>query len=128
MSRLKETKFRDIPGWQWDDGPIFVGEEGRKRAVGYGKAVQNLEEWKAYAKLCQDQALNVQRLEQLKAIQDARLDKANTRPMRPPMKKWRLHWLDGKTEDGFGTDIKDAFTRLGYGAGALQALDYFEEI
>ena len=116
MSRLKEVDFQpSIPGWQWDDGPIFVGKDARKHAVGYGKAVQNLEEWTSYAKLCQDHALTTQRLEALKA-------------MRLPMKKFRFHWLDGKSDDGFGMTMTDAFTRLGFGAGTMEALDYFEEI
>ena len=69
MSRLREVEYHGVPGWQWDDGPIFVGKEPRKHAVGYGKAVQNLEDWVAYAELCQQQALAEQRLTQLKKIQ-----------------------------------------------------------
>jgi hypothetical protein len=125
MSRLKETNFQGIPGWQWDDGPIFVGEKARDHAVGYGKAVQNLEEWRAYAKLCQDQALSTKRLAELKAIQDARLDKMN---MKVPDTLWRFHWLDGTKDEGPGGSMSDAFTRLGFGAGALPALDYYEEV
>lgn len=68
MSRLRETNFQDIPGWQWDDGPIFVGKEGREHAVVYGKAVQYIEEWERYAKLLQEQAITNQRLSKLKAI------------------------------------------------------------
>lgn len=44
------------------------------------------------------------------------------------MKKFKLHWLDGKEEIVEGQDIKDAFTLAGYGAGALSALDYYEEV
>lgn len=44
------------------------------------------------------------------------------------MKKYKLHWLDNKTEIIKGFDIADAFMRAGYGAGALRALDYYEEI
>ena len=44
------------------------------------------------------------------------------------MKTYILHWLDGTTEEIEGNSISDAFTRAGYGAGALRALDYYEEI
>jgi hypothetical protein len=68
MSRLKETNFQGIPGWQWDDGPIFVGENARPHAVGYGKAVQYVEDWEAYAKLCQKQVVEEARLKKLREI------------------------------------------------------------
>lgn len=63
MSILKETNFRGIPGWQWNIGPIFIGERGRHCAVEYGKALQCVEEWEKYAKLLQDQSLNTKQLE-----------------------------------------------------------------
>lgn len=44
------------------------------------------------------------------------------------MARFRFHWRDGKTSDGDGKDVADAFTRLGYGAGAVAALDYHEEL
>lgn len=44
------------------------------------------------------------------------------------MKKFMLHWLDGKTEIAEGDDIASAFSALGYGAGAIKALDYYEPI
>lgn len=44
------------------------------------------------------------------------------------MRKFRLHWLSGKNEDVEGYDIADAFRRAGYGGGAINALDYYEEI
>ena len=44
------------------------------------------------------------------------------------MRKYRLHWLGGKTEVVSGTDIADACRRAGIGNGALRALDYYEEI
>jgi len=44
------------------------------------------------------------------------------------MKKYILHWLTGKTETVEGTSIADAFNRAGYGAGALPALDWYEEV
>lgn len=68
MSRLKETDFQGVPGWQWDDGPIFVGKDSRKYAVGYGRVVQYLEEWKGYARLSQERALAEKRLRELKKI------------------------------------------------------------
>lgn len=43
------------------------------------------------------------------------------------MKTFILHWLDGKTEKVIGVTIADAFTRAGYGGGAIAALDYYEE-
>lgn len=44
------------------------------------------------------------------------------------MKKFIFYWLDRESEEGEGYSVADAFTRLGYGAGALKALDYFEEV
>ena len=43
------------------------------------------------------------------------------------MKTFILHWLDGKEEEIEGYSIADAFTRAGYGSGALRALDWYEE-
>jgi len=44
------------------------------------------------------------------------------------LKKFKFHWLDGKTEVGKGVNVSDAFTHLGYGAGAIRALDWYEEL
>lgn len=44
------------------------------------------------------------------------------------MTKWKFYWFDGKVEVGIGETVKDAFTSLGYGAGAVRALDYYEEV
>ena len=44
------------------------------------------------------------------------------------MKKYKLHWLDGKIEIIEGENAVDAFNRAGIGRGALAALDYYEEI
>jgi len=44
------------------------------------------------------------------------------------MKKFRLHWTGGKTEIVQGNTIAEAFTRAGLGAGALRALDWYEEV
>ena len=94
MSRLKETDFQDIPGWQWDDGPIFVGDKGREHAVKYGKAVQWVEEWVAYAKLCQEQVVTDQRLEHLKTL---KLQKDIVEATREGRLKFR--WPNEKTEE-----------------------------
>lgn len=42
--------------------------------------------------------------------------------------RFRFHWLGGKTEVGSGRNVAEAFSSLGYGSGALPALDYFEEV
>jgi hypothetical protein len=39
---------------------------------------------------------------------------------------FRFHWRSGKPSEGRGRDVADAFSRLGYGAGAVRALDYYE--
>lgn len=44
------------------------------------------------------------------------------------MPRFRFHWRDGKTSEGDGETVEDAFTRLGYGAGAVAALDYHERM
>lgn len=45
------------------------------------------------------------------------------------MKKFKLYWMSaGKTEIVEGTDIADAFTHAGYSAGAIHALDWYEEV
>lgn len=41
--------------------------------------------------------------------------------------KFILHWLSGRIETVEGKDIASAFTKAGYGAGAIAALDYFDE-
>ena len=44
------------------------------------------------------------------------------------MSKFVLHWHGGKRTDTVeGDDIAQAFTRHGYGAGALRALDFYHE-
>lgn len=43
-------------------------------------------------------------------------------------KKFKLYWLTGEEEEIQGDDIADAFTHAGYGAGAIRALDYHEEV
>lgn len=44
------------------------------------------------------------------------------------MNKYRFHWRDGKTNEGLGSSPEDAFSRLGFGAGAVAALDYYETV
>jgi hypothetical protein len=43
-------------------------------------------------------------------------------------KKYVFHWLDGKQDIGEGQDEADAFTKLGYGGGAVRALDWVERV
>ena len=43
------------------------------------------------------------------------------------MNQFTLFWRDGKKEVIEGNAIDDAFTRRGYGAGALRALDFYWE-
>lgn len=42
--------------------------------------------------------------------------------------KFRLHWDADRSEVVEGDDIADAFTKAGYGAGAIAALDYYEPV
>lgn len=44
------------------------------------------------------------------------------------MKRFKFYWRDGTSNKYLGRDVADAFTKAGYGAGALAALDYWEEI
>jgi hypothetical protein len=46
----------------------------------------------------------------------------------PPVQRYRFFWLSGMVSEGEGYDVADAFRRLGYGGGALRALDYYEQI
>lgn len=41
--------------------------------------------------------------------------------------KFKIHWLDGKVEIVEGRDFPDAFRSAGLGAGAVKAVDYYEE-
>ena len=43
-------------------------------------------------------------------------------------KKFKLHWLDGKTSIVEGRTIDEAMNNAGYGSGALRALDYWEPV
>ncbi len=44
------------------------------------------------------------------------------------MAHYILHWLGGTTQHVYGDTIADAMTHAGYGAGAVRALDYCEQI
>jgi len=47
---------------------------------------------------------------------------------RVEMKRFKIHWLDGKEQTIVGPNISDAFYRAGFGAGAVSAIDYYEEV
>ena len=44
------------------------------------------------------------------------------------MKTYILHWKTGELDRVSGKDIVDAMNHAGYGAGAVAALDYYEEV
>ena len=44
------------------------------------------------------------------------------------MRCYRFVWKDGSTNVGEGETPEEAFTALGFGAGAVPALDYHEEL
>ena len=44
------------------------------------------------------------------------------------MKTFKFYWLDGSVNEGEGLDEADALRRLGYGAGAIRALDYYKRV
>lgn len=44
------------------------------------------------------------------------------------MKRFRFIWRDGKTQEADGDDVAGAFSSLGYGAGAVRALDYYRTV
>ena len=41
-------------------------------------------------------------------------------------KTFIFHWNDGSVDSGKGTSVSDAFMKLGFGAGAMGALDWWE--
>ena len=43
-------------------------------------------------------------------------------------KRFKFFWMGGKSIEGNGFSVSDAFSKLGYGAGAVAVLDYYEEI
>lgn len=44
------------------------------------------------------------------------------------MPKYILHWLGGNTQEVEGDSIASACNNAGIGAGAIKALDYYEEV
>lgn len=44
------------------------------------------------------------------------------------MKTFILHWLDGRVETIQGDTVAHAFMLAGYSRGALNALDWYEEV
>lgn len=43
------------------------------------------------------------------------------------MKKFTFYFIGGKVETQIASSVSEAFTMLGYGQGALRALDYWKE-
>lgn len=41
---------------------------------------------------------------------------------------YRFYWLHGKVDQGYGRSVADAFSKLGFGGGAMRALDFYEEL
>jgi hypothetical protein len=67
--RLHQQKdHRGHLGWQWDNGPIFVGNDGRKWAIKCGEAVQYLKDLTDLALLQHKQANCEATIEQLKEL------------------------------------------------------------
>ncbi len=73
MSRLRKRIDKGYVGWQWDAGPVFVGDDGRKWAVQYGRATRYLEELTQLAHLQLRQRQTGKTIKTLKAMQE-RLD------------------------------------------------------
>ena len=48
--------------------------------------------------------------------------------MKTENKAFKLTWLGGKIEIIRGQTIADAFSKAGYGGGAIRALDTWEEV
>jgi len=44
------------------------------------------------------------------------------------MNHYRFYWLTGNVDQGQGEDPAQALTLLGYGGGAVRALDFYEEL
>jgi len=76
MSRLRERIDRGHVGWQWDAGPVFVGENGRRCAVQYGRATRYLEELAQLAEMQHRSECVKASIKQLKKMQalEKRLD------------------------------------------------------
>ncbi len=54
--QLRSTLYGTTPGWQWNDGPVFVGTDGRRLAIKYGKTLKKLKYLKETAALDQERA------------------------------------------------------------------------
>ena len=46
----------------------------------------------------------------------------------PPLKTFIVYWRDGKKEVLTGRVFADALTQAGYGMGALNALDFYDDV
>ena len=46
----------------------------------------------------------------------------------PNLKLFVFHWLHGTDTKSIGIDVANAFANAGYGGGAINILDYYEEI
>ena len=55
-------------------------------------------------------------------------DTMQTKQTKQGERVFRLHWIGGQTEEIKGPSLAEAMTQAGYGAGAVRALDYFEDI
>ena len=44
------------------------------------------------------------------------------------MKRFKIHFRDGFTQDIVGTSITNALMKAGYGGGIMSAIDYWEEV
>lgn len=44
------------------------------------------------------------------------------------MKTFRFYWIGSDYVDGEGHTPEEAFANLGYGSGAVKALDYYKEL
>lgn len=42
-------------------------------------------------------------------------------------KTFFIYWRDGRKQQVVGRDIADAFTRAGYGGGAINAVDFYKQ-
>ena len=75
MSRLKEVKTPEgSTGWQWDVGPVFLGDIGRTLAVDYGKTIQRLEELEKLAALQLKQDRCRRRLKVLEKMKEKEIE------------------------------------------------------
>jgi hypothetical protein len=71
MTKLHEAPWDgDTKGWQWEDGPIFLGPDARKYAVDYGKALLRQDDLKIIAKLQHEGHFARKRLAALEKIRN----------------------------------------------------------